>query len=199
MPKVSGKDLISDLTEKNGRRLVVVSFLTLLIKLYKVNLSKLTVFSLNLPTELFDVVALTLIIYFIYALVVNWLGDLAGFRLWFDSNEMDSQFGTTIKLDKSFVKGGVGLLNKLFELEKGQSWPENYETLESDIKKEFTDFKTNAELYCVRLEGAGKRFGLLSKYGHFYVWFQSFALPILISIWALSVLFCSGSFVLPNN
>ena len=194
MPKVSGKDLISGLTEKNGRRLIVVSFLTILIKLYQVNLSELSVFGLSIPTELFDVVALVLIIYFGYALIVAWGGDLAGFRLWFDSNEMDSQIGTTMKLDRSFVNGGISLLRKLFELEKGNAWPVDYESLDPEIRQEFKDFNANVELYCERLYAAGKRFKMLSIYGHFYVWFQSFVFPLLIGSSALFILYCQGNF-----
>jgi hypothetical protein len=60
MSKLSGNDLISDLTEKYGRRLIAISFLSILVKAYDVDLDKLSVFGLNLPTELFNVVALSL-------------------------------------------------------------------------------------------------------------------------------------------
>ncbi|MBW4542286.1 MAG: hypothetical protein KME43_24585 [Myxacorys chilensis ATA2-1-KO14] len=199
MPKVSGKEIISDLTEKNGRRLIVVSFLSIIVKLYKVNLSELSVFGVKLPAELFDVVALILITYFSYALFINWIGDLAGFRLWFDSHRMDSEFGTTMKLDKKFVGGGVRLLSRLCELEKNQNFPTKTEDIDSDILREFTDFKTNVELYCVRLDAAGKRFNLLSIYGYYYVWFQSFIFPMLLSASALYILFRNGSFMFPDR
>jgi len=193
MPKLSGKDLISDLTEKYGRRLIAISFLSILVKAYDVNLDKLSVFGLNLPTELFDVVALSLIAYFIYALIVNWVGDLAAFKLWFESNNITSEFGTEMKTDKSFVNGGAKLIKKLYALEKGQDWPESFEGLDTDLKKEFQDFKTNIELYNVRLEAAGTKFSALSIYGHIYVWFQSFALPIGLSLLALHFIFCADS------
>lgn len=193
MPKLSGNDLISDLTEKYGRRLIAISFLSILVKAYGVDLDKLSVFGLNLPTELFDVVALSLIAYFIYALIVNWLGDLAAFRLWFESNDITSEFGTEMKTDKSFVNGGAKLIKKLYALEKGQGWPENFDDLDAELKRDFQDFKTNVELFNVRLEAAGTKFSALSIYGHIYVWFQSFALPIGLSLLALHFIFCAGS------
>ncbi|MBY5980745.1 hypothetical protein [Ferrimonas balearica] len=193
MPKLSGNDLISDLTEKYGRRLIAISFLSILVKAYDVDLEKLSVFGLNLPTELFDVVALSLIAYFIYALIVNWLGDLAAFRLWFESNDITSNFGTKMKTDKSFVDGGAKLIKKLYALENGQNWPENFDDLDDEIKRDFQDFRINIDLYSKRLESAGNKFSALSIYGHVYVWFQSFALPIALSLIALHFIFCSGS------
>ncbi len=133
-----------------------------------------------------------------YALIVNWLTDLASFKLWFNNNEMDSQFGTTMKLDKTFINGGVELLTKLYALENGKEWPVDYNSLQSDIKEKFTEFKTNSELYCVRLEAAGNRFRMLAKIGHFYVWFQSFLFPITMAVSALIALYCKGLFILPS-
>jgi hypothetical protein len=199
MPKVSGKDLISDLTEKNGRRLMVVSFLTLIIKIYNVDLSDFLVFGIKLPSALFDRVAWALIIYFTYALCVNWIVDLAAFRLWFDSNQaFTREFGTFVRLDKNFIAEGTELLTKLYKLENAQSW-ENFEDLDPDIREKFIDFKTNVQIYCDRLNRVGQQFSSISKYGQFYVWFQSFILPILLALWAIFVLLHSGSFPLPNS
>ncbi|MBW4443300.1 MAG: hypothetical protein KME10_19070 [Plectolyngbya sp. WJT66-NPBG17] len=199
MPKVSGKDLISDLTEKNGRRLMVVSFLTLIIKIYNVDLSDFLVFGIKLPSALFDRVAWALIIYFTYALCVNWIVDLAAFRLWFDSNQaFTREFGTFVRLDKNFIAEGTELLTKLYKLENAQSW-ENFEDLDPDIREKFIDVKTNVQIYCDRLNRVGQQFSSISKYGQFYVWFQSFILPILLALWAIFVLLHSGSFPLPNS
>lgn len=193
MPKLSGNDLISDLTEKYGRRLIAISFLSILVKMYGVDLEELSVFGLELPSELFDVVALSLIAYFVYALIVNWLGDLAAFRLWFEGNDITSEFGTEMKTDKSFINGGAKLIKKLYALEKKQNWPENFDDLDPELKRDFHEFKTNIELYNVRLEAAGTKFSTLSVYGHIYVWFQSFALPIGLALLALHFIFCTGS------
>jgi len=198
VPQISGNNLISELTEKNGRRLLIVSFLVLVFKLYKVDLEGFTLFKLRFPPELFDVVALSLIIYFLYSLIVNWVGDLASFKLWFSSNDINSSFGTTMKTDASFLEGGLPLLKRLYEMESNDSWPDGYSSMNDDTKKEFKDFKTNLELYCVRLDGAGSRFNTLSKYGQFYIWIQSFILPMSVSLLALSVLICRGSFTLPT-
>ncbi|TCD48397.1 hypothetical protein [Chlorobium sp. N1] len=192
MPKLSGNNLISDLTEKYGRRLIAISFLAILVKAYNVNLDNLSVFGLSLPSELFDVVALSLIVYFIYALIVNWVGDLAAFRFWFESNNITSEFGTEMKTDKGFVNGGAKLIKKLYALEKGQEWPENFDGIDSELKSDFREFKANVELYSVRLDAAGTKFSALSIYGHIYVWFQSFALPIGLSLIALYFIFCTA-------
>lgn len=191
MPKVSGKDLISDLTEKYGRRLIAISFISIVVKAYDVNLEHLSVLGLNFPADLFDVVALSLILYFIYALIFNWLGDLASFKLWFKSNDITSEFGTKMKTDKDFISDGPKLIKKLFALEKNQNWPESFDSLDDDLRKEFEQFKKNIDLYSARLEAAGAKFASLSIYGHTYVWFQAFALPVLLSVIALYFIICA--------
>ena len=195
MPKLSGNDIISDLTEKYGRRLIAISFITILVKVYDVSLDKLSIFGLNLPPELFNIVALSLVIYFLYALVVNWLGDLAAFRLWFESNNITSEMGTEIKTDKTFINSGVSLIRRLYALEKGGEWPESYEGMEPEVKKEFEEFKLNTELFNARLSAAGTKFSALSIYGHVYIWFQSFALPVILAFVALYLLLCAGSII----
>ncbi|WBA16385.1 hypothetical protein [Salinivibrio proteolyticus] len=197
MPKISGDDIISDLTEKSGRRLLVVSFMTILVKLYDIDLGELNLFGINVPADLFDLLAVILMVYFFYTLLVNWLGDLAGFKLWFSNNNIHSNFGTNMELDKNFLNGGRELLRRLHELEFNGQFPNAYDEVDEETKKKYIDFKTNVELYCVRLEGAGQRFSALSKYGHFYIWFQSFLLPIIVSVVALYLVCSEGSFQLP--
>jgi hypothetical protein len=198
MPSVSGKDLISDITEKAGRRLIVLSSLVILIKLYKVNLEDLSILGLSLPSELFDVVSLCLVLYMIYVLIINWVGDLAAYRLWYSESEIWSQFSTNMKLDGSFINGGTKLLRKLFALEKGGEWPEKFNDIPEDVRKEYEDFKINSELYIARLDAAGKKFGALTKFSSFYVWFQAFLLPIVFSAVAIYLLIRCGSFIPPS-
>lgn len=195
MPKLSGNNIISDLTEKYGRRIMGVSFITILVKLYDVNIEELSIFGLNLPPELFNVVALSLLIYFTYALTVNWLGDVAAFRLWFESNNITSEMGTEIKTDKTFISSGVSLIRRLYALEKGGKWPDTYDGMDPKIKREFKEFKLNTELFNARLEAAGTKFSALSIYGHVYIWFQSFGLPIALALVAIYCLLFTGSIV----
>lgn len=198
MAKFSGKDLITDPTEKNGRRLLIISFMVLVIKLYEVNLKELSLFGLKLPTELFDISAVALILYFTYALTINWLTDLASFKLWFKDNSGISTFGGKVELDWSHLKGGSDLLVKLYAMENCNGWPVNYTDMDEEVKNKFVDFKTNVELYCTRLDDAKSRFSSLTKIGHIYVWFQSYLLPMFFALSALCVLYIKGSFVLPT-
>lgn len=194
MPSVSGKDLISDVTERAGRRLIVLSSAVILVKVYDVNLEDLAIFGLNLPAELFDLVALCLICYMLYTLVINWVNDVAAFKLWYTESEIWSQFQTNMKLDASFIKGGTKLLVKLFELEHKNEWPDSLEKLPREVKKDYEDFKTNVELYMTRLSAAGNNFNNLSRLARFYIWFQAFLLPVGFSVLALGLLLFSGGF-----
>lgn len=197
MPMVSGHDLMSDLTEKTGRRLIVISAIVILVKTYRVNLNDLSIFGVSLPAALFDVVAVALVAFGIYSLIVNWLSDLAAFRLWFSDNEIRMQGGIHQNLDASFLRGGIRLLEKLFKLEKGSDWPEDIAVLDPEIKREFSDFKTNVELYIVRLDAAGQRFRTLSRVARFHIWIQAFTIPVLFALVALFLLARQGNFAPP--
>ena len=196
MPKVSGNDLISEITEKCGRRLIVISSLTLLVKLYEVPLQDLKIFGVELPVQVFDVVASSLIIYFVYTLTVNWLGDLAAFKLWFTESSIWSQFNTNMKLDGQFLSGGFDLLRRMAELEKLEEPPRSSKSLSEEDKKKYDAFRNNIELYIVRLEAAGNNFSKLSWFARFYIFFQSYALPLMFALAAAVVLVRAGS-ILP--
>jgi len=199
MPTVSGQDLISDTTEKSIRRTVVVSAIAVLLKAYAVPLDNFEALGIQFPAALIDVILLALVVHSSYSLTVNWVGDLMAFRLWYRESSIWSNFGTKMELDKSFIEGSIPLILKLHALEKGHDWPCNYADLDESIKEEYNDFRTNVELYVNRLENAGTKFSALSTFAHFYVWFQSFIFPIVLSIGAIYLLLKYGDFALPPN
>ena len=192
MPKVGGKDVISETTEKVVRRTMFISATVILVTAYNVNLEDLSLFGLSLPAELFGVVAIALVLYHLYSLVINWVSDLAAFRLWYSESEIWSQFGSNMKLDKTFISEGVKLFMRLLELEKKNEWPENYADMDEDTKKEFTVFKTNVELWTMRLAHAGTQFRVLTYFGRYYVWVQSFAIPVILALVSLFMVIFAG-------
>lgn len=198
MPKVSGKDIVSDSTEKSLNRMMAFSAIAILAKAYGVPLDDMSLLGMKIPGAVFDVSLLVAILYFYYSFVVKWVGDLMAFRLWYSESSLWSEFGTQMKLDKSFIRGGIDLLVGLHQAEqnKGKSEVGN---LGDDARKQFEDFKTNVELYAMRLESAGKRFSALSWYGHFYVWFQSFLFPTLFAMLAIYLLVKYGTFSPPSR
>jgi hypothetical protein len=198
MPKVSGKDLISEITEKCGRRLIVISSLTLLVKLYEIPLQDLKILGVDLPIQVFDVVAWSMIIYFSYTLTINWLGDLAAFKLWFTENSIWSQFNTNLKLDGQYLSGGFDLLLRMAELEKSEEPPNSSRSLSVEDKKKYDAFRQNIELYIIRLEAAGNNFRILSWFARFYIFFQSYALPLMLALSSAVVLIRTGS-ILPAS
>lgn len=199
MPRISGRDVISESTEKVIRRTMVIGSAAVLVKLYDVPLNDLKVLGIELPAALFDTVLLVLVAYSAYSLILNWSGDLLAFRLWYRESSIWSEFGTNMKLDKTFLRGVTPLLLRLHELEKGRKWPAEFAEMDEISRKEFADFKANAELYCLRLEHAGTRFSILSFFGHYYVWFQSFILPLAICATATYLLVKHGIFAPPTR
>lgn len=197
MPRISGKTLISETTEKVLSRTLVVASATILTKFYDVPLNDLKALGMELPAALFDSVLLVLVIYYIYSLTINWVGDLAAFRLWYTESSIWSEFGSNMTLDKEFIRGAVPLMLKLHELEQNRAWPTTFESLSDEDRRNFADFKANVELYTLRLEYAGRRFSLLSKFGHYYVWFQSYIFPMMLCVGALCLLFKYGTFAPP--
>lgn len=199
MPNISGKSLISETTEKVLARSLVVFSAAILTKLYDVPFKDLKALGMQLPEPLVDTVLLILVIYYMYSLTINWLGDLAAFRLWFKESSIWSQFGSNMKLDKDFIKGVTPLLVRLHEMEKQGNWPADYSKLSDQDKKDLADFKNNAELYTCRLDHAGTRFAVLSWFCRYYVWLQSYVFPMLLSVFALYLLVRYGSFAAPTR
>jgi hypothetical protein len=197
MPRISGRSLISETTEKVLRRTLVIASATILTKLYDVPLNDLKVLGMELPAALYDSVLLGLVVYYMYSLTINWAGDLAAFRLWYTESSIWSNFGSNMTLDKEFIRGAVPLILKLHELEQNRSWPTTFELLPEVDRRNFADFKANVELYTHRLEHAGSRFFLLSKFGHYYVWFQSYVFPMMLCVGALFLQFKYGMFSPP--
>lgn len=197
MPKLSGKDIISETTEKVIRRTLVISAAAILTKWYEVPLSQLKVLGMDLPATIIDTALLVLVVFSVYSLIINWTGDLLAFRLWFRENAIWSMFNTNMKLDGKFISGGIPLLLRLHQMEKDGKWPVVYSELDDESKKDFESFKTNVELYCTRLDYAGQKFSVLTYFGQYYVWVHSFAFPVGLSIVALYVLVKHGQFILP--
>ena len=197
MPKVSGKDLISDSTEKSLNKLLLFASVAILAKTYDIPLGNMKLLSVEIPAAVFDVTLLVLSLYFFYSYIIKWIGDVMAFRLWYRETSIWSNFGTNMKLDKQFINGGVDLLKALSELEKKNAFPETFDKLEAETQKKYEDFKTNVELYGVRLESAGTKFHSLSAFGHFYVWVQCFAFPVILAVFATYLLIRYGQFAPP--
>ena len=197
MPRVSGKALISETTEKVLSRTLVVASIAVLTKLYDVPLNDLKALGVELPAALVDSVLLVLVLYYIYSLTINWLGDLAAFRLWYTESSIWSEFGSNMKLDKNFIRGALPLMLRLHELEKNGQFPVDKAGVAEDDRRTFNDFKTNAELYTLRLEHAGTRFSALTWFGRYYVWVQSYVFPICWCAFAVYLLLRYGTFTPP--
>lgn len=187
MPKVNGIDLISETTERIIRRTLVISAIVLLINRYSVDLGDLKVFGLELPGELFDVIALVLLLWHLYSFAVNWVGDLAAFRLWFSKNDIRTQFDGTRDLDAKWLSGGLSLWKRLYRMKDEVEIPESCAEMERtpELIEEMRAIEKNVELWTRRLDAAGTRFRTLTKYGWFYVVGQSFLLPVGLALWAL--------------
>lgn len=198
MPKISGKEVISESTEKATGRALLLAGAAILTKLYAVPLNDLKVVGMELPSALIDTTLLVLVAYTTYSFLLKWLGDLMAFRLWYRESSIWSEFGTDMKLDRSFLRGAVPLLERLYALETTNTWPVNGSSIDQSTINLLNDFKENAKLYCARLEHAGTRFTSLSVFGHYYVWVHSFGIPLILSVSAIYLLLSYGSFTMPH-
>ena len=199
MAKIQGEDIISGQTSKSVNRLILVSTIVIFIKLYRVDLADLSLLGLSLPPELFDIVALALIVWGTYVLFLSWLTDLVSFRKWYNSRNLWMEFSIDTAVDKKFYGEGAELLLKLFRLEHDNSWPSRIDDMDDELKEKYTDFKTNVELFIVRLEAAGSNFKQVSRFGKYYIWIQSFAIPLLLAISATLLLLSDGQFMPPTK
>lgn len=90
--------MISETTEKIVRRSILLSSVTILVKAYDVPLNDLQALGMELPQAVVDTGLLALIAFTVYSHVLNWIRDLAAFRLWYQESSTWSTFGTNMKL-----------------------------------------------------------------------------------------------------
>lgn len=199
MPKISGREVLSELTEKAQSRLLVVATIAIVSKAYQLPVGELNMLGMEFPAAIFDVSMLLLITWYGYNYLVRWTGDLMAFRLWYSESSIWSQFGTNMKLDKSFINGGIEALKAFNDYQLDSMQPQDFAKLPSEKQRLYEEFKTNAELYAVRLDHAGKKFKAISAFGHFYVWVQGFALPLAAAGLAAYLLLKYGSYSYPTQ
>ena len=197
MPSVSGKALISETTEKVLGRTIVVASIAILTKLYDVPLNDLKALGVELPAALVDSVLIILVFYYMYSLTINWIGDLAAFRLWFTESSIWSEFGSNMKLDKEFIRGALPLMIRLHELDQDGTFPTTNKAISDEDRRKLNAFRNNVELYTMRLEYAGTRFSALTWFSRYYVWIQSYVFPICLCVFAVYLLLRYGVFTLP--
>lgn len=197
MANIQGIEVLSNATRRDGKRLMIASFIALLVKLYRVDLGNLSIFDLSFPSELFDTILIIIIIFGIYTYTVNWLFDVESFRNWYTQRAIWSQFQTNMEIDHSFYSEGVALLEKLDELERKKKWPDSYDDLDDKIKKEHESLKQNIELFILKLQEHNKNFCYVSRWGRFYVFVQWGIIPMFIAIAAIVALLIRGSFIPP--
>jgi hypothetical protein len=176
---------------------MIVSSIAIVTKAYAVPSQDLRLLGVEVPAPAFDISLLVLVLWALYTFLLKWIGDLAAFRLWYRESSIWSQFGTHMKLDGAFISGGVSLLQEIQKLEMEKQGGKPLSELPEEVKKQFEEFRTNVELYGARLEYAGTRFSALSLYGHFYVWIQSFLIPLLWGGIAIYLLAKYGSLSAP--
>lgn len=199
MPKISGRDVLSETTEKAQVRLFVVAAVAIVSKAYRLPVEDIRLLGMEFPAAIFDVSMLILVLWTSYSYLVKWSGDLIGFRLWYSESSIWSEFGTNVKLDKSFISEGIGALKAFNELEVSRLGEEGLRNLPDEKKRLYEDFKLNADLWAMRLDYAGKKFKAVSAFGHFYVWVQGFVLPVAASIVAVYLLLKYGTFAAPTH
>lgn len=118
MPKVSGREVISEATEKSLNRLLLVSSAAIVSKSYSLPVSEMKMLGMEIPSAIFDVTLAILIAWYTYNYFIRWLGDLIAFRFWYDQSSIWSDFGTNVKIDKNFISGGVEALKAFNEYKK---------------------------------------------------------------------------------
>ena len=192
MPKISGREVISETTEKTQLRLLLFASTAIVAKSYQIPVENLKFAGVDFPAAIFDVSMLVAVGWLYYSYFVKWVGDLIGFRAWYSESSIWSEFGTDMKLNKTFISGGVDALKAFAEFDRNNLTDEAFRQLPEDKRRLYDNFQRNVELYGVRLDHAGKKFQTISVFGHFYVWVQGFLIPTSLAIMAIYLLMKYG-------
>ncbi|MCX2696412.1 hypothetical protein [Ochrobactrum chromiisoli] len=194
MPKISGRDVLTDTTEKSQVKLFLVTSITILAKAYELPINDFKLLGMDFPSAIVDVSLLALTLWYTYSYLIKWLGDLISFRLWYSQSAITTNFGTELKINSDFIWGGIKALKEFNNFYMKSS---DFQSLDEDNKRLHRDFVTNVELYSVRLEHAGKKFTAISLFGFFYVWIQGFIIPVIMSVAAIYMMVKYGAFTPP--
>ena len=176
---------------------MLVAFTVLTIKLYHVPLSDLSILGASLPEGLFDVVAFGMLVFGLLVFGYSWVGDVQGYRKWYDSREIWSQFKTNMPIDRTFYGDGARLIVQLFKRKKEIEEGARIEELPQDVQESYHNFENNIDLFIGRLEAHQNSFRDISNLGKFYVFVIWGAFPFLVVVAALISLICLGTFPLP--
>jgi len=197
--KLQGNEILSLETRRAGQRLIAISAAVLSVKAFRLNLDDLSVLSVSLPASLFDVVAFAILLFGAITFVFNWVGDLTAFKKWYQEREIWSQFQTNMTLDGTFYSSGLKLLMRLHELDSEVQNVASIDELPADVRKDFTDLKTNLELWTVRLEEHQRDFTTVSRMGKFYIFVLWGAIPAIFTFTAIVTLICTGDFQISSQ
>lgn len=193
MPKISGREVLSETTEKTQTKLLLVAVVAIVAKAYQVPVQDLKFAGMEFPAAIFDVSMVATLSWLYYSYMLKWAGDLIGFRMWYSETSIWTDWGTRAKLDKHFIGEGVKALQAFAELDRASLTAERFNQLPQDKKDLYDSFHLNVELYGVRLQHAGTKFKLISAFGHFYIWVQGFILPTVLAATGLYLLVKYGT------
>ena len=188
MAKIAGRELLSEATVRAVKRIFFAGGIVALVVHYEVDLAELKILGLSLPAELFGVVALVVLIFQVYNLLINWITDMATFKLWYRESDIWLSTDKKQKIDKSFYSSIEPYLIKMYEMDKAEQKYAELSDLGENAQKKFRHFRDNIQPYAVRLERAGNHFRMVSVFGLFFILVQNFLLPLTLAGYAIYLL-----------
>lgn len=175
--KISGKEITTEWTHKASRNLTTISAVVLMVKFYEVPLENLKILGVSAPAELFDTVAVVLLVYGAWSLIINWIGDLGIWRLWYADHKV-KWYDNREETHAEYLDFNARDLKRWVEGEP-----------DGDLETRLKEIERRVETIDDHLKDAGQKFTVIVWYGWFYVVGQMLILPIGLTISALIVLY----------
>ncbi len=164
--------MITRPTQRAARNLVIIAATVLLIDIYNLNLTDLSILGVKAPAELFTTVGYVMLCFLSVNHIVNWLGDRLSYLNWFQSNAVPITTFDDIGGTESPIQSIIRSIDRLATNTSGD-----------DAKmlalSNFTDDLMRIEEL---LENSVSNFNSLHLYSKFYIFEWYFAVPLSTSI-----------------
>lgn len=184
--KVGGNEVVSLATQRASRTLLVISATILFIVFFDVPIDDLTILGVKAPVTLFDKVAIAVIVYGIWNLIIQWLGDLAAWKFWYEGNKVETIDGLIPNRQyvMTCIEQAEARMNRS-HAEYEKQLPESMATLLNHLKSALESADRTYKSVIEQLEKCGRNFSIIHWYGRVLLFGHHFAIPLSVAIYAL--------------
>lgn len=168
-----GKEAISVVTQRSARTLLATALLIGFTEYYDVPVSKMEVFGVKLPIEVYTHGAIFVLVLLVINHFVHWYGDYISYRNW---NKKEKVNGVAMVSTGASI---VPHLDKVIELNEGIVEAYNKVDIDSATKNHLSGLSDQFKHFNNELEAIRQGVTRLNTFAGFYIYGWQLTFPIL--------------------